>query len=68
MMEILQHWAEEAFANMFENPTLQSRHCIEYAHKVLYPVVSSYFKFIQSAVVVSGLIYVYMIGYYYLDL
>ena len=44
MMEILQHWAEEAFANMFENPTLQSRHCIEYAHKVLYPVVSSYFK------------------------
>ena len=42
MMNILRHWTEDAYANMYENSTSQSRHCIEYSHKVLYPVVSGH--------------------------
>ena len=41
MMKILGHWTEEAYAEMYENNTLQAKHCIEYSHKVLYPVVSN---------------------------
>ena len=44
MMNILIELCEQAFVNKCENPTptSQSRYCIEYAHIVLYPVVSNH--------------------------